>query len=57
MNSSVKRGNFVEVLTCTIMTSGTASNYANTQNIADYNQLLVTIPEDTLTSEPIQQKQ
>ena len=31
-NSSVKRGNFMELLICTIMTSDTVSNYANTQN-------------------------
>ena len=45
----------MELLTCTIMTSDTACNYANTQN-ADYNLLLVAIPEDTRKSEPINQK-
>ena len=27
-----QRGNFMELLMCTIMKSGTTSNYANTQN-------------------------
>ena len=54
MNSSVKRGNFMELLTCTIiliMTSDTANDYAKCkmQNdyakcMANYNQLLVAIP-------------
>ena len=32
MNSGVKRGNFMELLTCTIVSSDKANNYANTQN-------------------------
>ena len=46
----------MELLTCTIMTSDTASNYANIRKMADYNLLLVAIPEDTRKSEPINQK-
>ena len=46
----------MELLTCTIVTSDTANNYANTQNRADYNLLLVAIPEDTRKSEPTNHK-
>ena len=45
----------MERLICTIMTSDTAINYA-IRKMADYNLLLVAIPEDTNKSEPINQK-
>ena len=34
----------------------TASNYMQIRKMADYNLLLVAIPEDTHKSEPINQK-
>ena len=46
----------MELLTCTIVISETAKNYANTQKMADYNLLLVAIPEDTRKSEPMNPK-
>ena len=51
-----KRGIAIELLTCTIVTSNSAKNYANTQKMADHNLLLVAIPEDTRKSEPTNQK-
>ena len=40
----------------TIVTSNTANNYAQTRKMADYNLLLVAVPEDTRKSEPTNQK-
>ena len=45
----------MELLTCTIMTSDTACIML-IRKMADYNLLLVAIPEDTRKSEPINQK-
>ena len=47
----------MELLTCTIVTSDTVNNYANTQNgRLQCNLLLVAIQEDTRKSEPTNQK-
>ena len=46
MNSSVKRGNFMELLTCTIiliMTSDTANDYAKCKMQNDYAKWQITI--------------
>ena len=47
----------MELLICKIMTSDTASNnIMQIRKMADYNLLLVAIPEDTHKSESINQK-
>ena len=46
----------MELLTCTIVTSDTANDYANTQNGRLQSIRLVAIPEDTRKSEPTNQK-
>ena len=46
MNSSVKRGNFMELLTCTIiliMTSDTANDYAKCKMILQNGKLQSTV--------------
>ena len=45
----------MELLICTIMTSDMPA-IMQIRKIADYNLLLVAIPEDTHKSEPINQK-
>ena len=46
----------MELLIRTIMTSDTASKVMQIRKMADYNLLLVAIPEDTRKSEPMNQK-